>query len=165
MSFSPFQPFDQFDRTVTSWMADNGIMLLRLSIGLIFLWFGGLKFFPGLSPAENLAGSTIELLTFGLVPATIGLPVLALWECLIGIGMFLPKFMRITIFFLYFQMLGTFSPVLLLPEVVFQSFPLALTMEGQYIFKNLIVITAALIIGATVRGGRLYSEPANPPRS
>lgn len=150
-----FTRYDEIDIAITHWMARNGIFLLRLSIAVIFLWFGALKFFPGVSPAEALAGNSIELLSFGLVPAAVGLPILALWECLIGAGMLVIRYMRFTILMLYVQMIGTFSPVILMPEVVFDAFPFNLTMEGQYILKNLIVISAALVIGATVRGGKL----------
>jgi len=151
--------YERIDIPLTNWMADNGIKLLRWSIALIFIWFGGLKFFPGASPAEQLAGSSIEILTFGLVPASMGLPVLAAWEVLIGVGMLLPKYMRFTILLLYVQMAGTFSPIVIMPDVVFAQFPLVLTIEGQYILKNFIVITAALVIGATVRGGGLRATP------
>ena len=147
--------YDQTDRRITQWMARNGIFLLRLSIAIIFIWFGFLKFFPGVSPAEALAGNSIEILSFGLVSASAGLPILAAWECLIGAGMLFTRYMRFIILMLYVQMIGTFSPVILMPEVVFDAFPFNLTMEGQYIFKNLIVISAALVIGATVRGGKL----------
>lgn len=153
--------YEHIDQSVTRWMARNGIFLLRISIGLIFVWFGALKFFPGASPAEQLAGSSIEILTFGIVSAGIGLPLLAIWECLIGIGMFVRKYMRFTILMLYVQMIGTFSPIVILPHVVFEGFPLVLTMEGQYIIKNVVVIAAALVIGATVRGGKLQSEPGS----
>ncbi len=153
--------YERIDQSVTHWMARNGIFLLRISIGLIFVWFGALKFFPGVSPAEQLAGSSIEILTFGIVSAGVGLPILAVWECMIGIGMFVPRFMRFTILMLYVQMIGTFSPIVILPDVVFETIPYALTMEGQYIIKNVVVITAALVIGATVRGGKLNPEPFN----
>lgn len=153
-----FSRYEHIDAAITHWMARNGIFLLRLSIAIIFLWFGALKLFPGVSPAEELAGGSIEILTFGLISAQTGLPILAVWECLIGAGMLMPRFMRFTILMLYIQMIGTFSPVVLMPEVVFDAFPFNLTMEGQYILKNLIVISAALVIGATVRGGRLQAS-------
>ncbi len=158
MNYNPFKYYESADQWITKWMARNGILLLRVSIGLIFIWFGALKFFPGASPAEELAGSSIEILSFGLVSAQTGLPILAVWECLIGIGMFFFRFMRVIILLLYVQMLGTFSPVVLMPDVVFESVPLVLTMEGQYIVKNVVVIASALVIGATVRGGQLQSE-------
>ena len=155
--------YEDIDKNITRWMAANGIFLLRWSIGIIFLWFGALKFVPGVSPAEGLAGGSIEILTFGIVPAAIGLPILAIWECLIGIGMMVRHYMRFTILLLYVQMIGTFSPLVIMPELVFDQFPFNLTMEGQYILKNIVVIAAALVIGATVRGGQLRAEP--PPGS
>ncbi len=150
--------YEQVDQAVIKWMARNGIFLLRISIGLIFIWFGALKFFQGASPAEELAGTSIQILSFGLISAQIGLPILAAWECLIGFGMFVFRYMRFTILLLYVQMLGTFSPVVLMPDVVFESIPLVLTIEGQYIVKNVVVIASALVIGATVRGGQLKAD-------
>ena len=46
---------------------------------------------------------------------------------------------------------GTFLPLVLFPEVCFTNFPFGLTLEGQYIVKNLIIISAALVVGSTVR--------------
>ena len=68
----------ELDRHITEWMARHGITLLRVSLGVVFLWFGVLKFFPGLSLAQSLAARTIDILTFGMVPASVGVPVLAL---------------------------------------------------------------------------------------
>jgi uncharacterized membrane protein YkgB len=152
------QKFQQIDRAVTNWMANKGIMLLRISIGIIFLWFGVLKFFPGLSPAESLAIDTIKHLTFGLVPEYMIIYSLASWETLIGIGLVLNLLMRETLLLLYLQMLGTLSPIFLFPNEVFTQFPYALTLEGQYIFKNMVVISAGIVLGATVRGGKIVAE-------
>ena len=58
---------------------------------------------------------------------------------------------RVSIFLLFIQMPGTFLPLILLPEVCFSNFPFGLTLEGQYIVKNLIIISAALVVGSTVR--------------
>ncbi len=143
---------------ITNWMADKGIMLLRISIGIIFLWFGVLKFFPGLSPAEGLAIDTIKLLTFDLVPQQLIIYGLASWETLIGLGLVFNLFMRETLLLLYLQMLGTLSPIFLFPDEVFTQFPYALTLEGQYIFKNMVVISAGIVLGATVRGGKIVAE-------
>ena len=79
----------RFDRRVTRLMADHGLTALRLALGIVFLWFGVLKFFPGMSPAQDLAARTIETLTLGIVPPEIALPVLPAWECAIGIGLYL----------------------------------------------------------------------------
>lgn len=132
-------------------MARYGIVLLRISIGIVFFWFGVLKFFPGLSPAEGLATRTIAILTFGLIPSTIAINILAGWECLIGIGLFFNLFMRATLLLLWLQMLGTVTPLFLFPTEAFIRIPYAPTLEGQYIIKNLIIIAAGITIGATVR--------------
>ncbi len=151
--------FSQIDTHITKWMARNGIKLLRISIGIIFIWFGGLKFFPGLSPAEELALSTIDLLTFGIISANFAQFGLALFEVTIGVLMLSGKLLRLTILFLLVQMAGTMSPIVLFPDLVFKHVPYALTIEGQYIIKNFVVISAAIVIGATARGGKLLSEP------
>lgn len=129
----------------------RGILFLRISIGVIFLWFGVLKFFPGLSPAEDLAVSTIRIMTFGLAGDQVILYSLAALETLIGAGLIGNMFMRATLLLLFIQMAGTFFPVILFPGDVFVVFPYALTLEGQYIIKNLIIISAGIVIGSTVR--------------
>jgi uncharacterized membrane protein YphA (DoxX/SURF4 family) len=150
--------FNVADRIITSWMARNGILLLRISVGIIFFWFGFLKFFPGISPAEDLAAKTIEIITFGIVDGKTGIFLLALWEVLIGIGLLSGIFLRETILLLLLQMVGTIMPVFIFPEEVFTRIPWAPTLEGQYIIKNLVLISAALVIGATVRGGFIVSD-------
>ena len=150
---------DGIDRRLTRWMARRGPTLLRWSLGLVFLWFGALKFVPGGSPAEDLATRTLALLTFGRVPPGVALAVLAIWECLIGLGLLLDRGMRTTLLLLWVQMLGTLLPLVLFPHETFVHVPWAPTLEGQYIVKNLVLASAGLVLGATVRGGRLVAEP------
>lgn len=153
------QRLDRIDRALTAWMARNGIRFLRISLGVVFLWFGALKFFPGLSPAQTLAADTMSLLSLGLLPPALGVGILAVWECLIGVGLIAGAFLRATLFLLWLQMLGTITPLFLFPEQCFTVVPFAPTLEGQYIIKNLVLVTAGLVIGATVRGGRLTARP------
>ncbi len=153
------QRFDRLDRAITRWMARVGIPLLRVSLGIAFFWFGFLKFFPGLSPAQDLATQTIEVLTFGIVKPDVSIVVLALWETLIGLGLMFGVYLRATLFLLFTQMMGTLTPLVLFPHDAFTHIPYAPTLEGQYIIKNLILISAGLVVGATVRGGRLKPEP------
>ena len=148
-----------FDEHLTKWMADHSILFLRIAVGIIFLWFGVLKFFENLSPAEELASRTIAILTANLIPSHISLPILATWECLIGIGLLTGKFLRATLALLFLQMLGTILPLFFFPEETFAHFPYAPTLEGQYIIKNLIIIAAAIFLGATVRGGAVIADP------
>jgi uncharacterized membrane protein YkgB len=142
--------FDAIDTAVTHWMATLGIPVLRVALGVVFVWFGALKFVPGLSPAEDLVRATVPFL-----PGNVFLPFLGFWEVVIGLGFITGRALRLTILLLFLQMPGTLSPVLLLPDRVFTAFPYGLTLEGQYIVKNVVLIAAALVIGATVRGGRL----------
>jgi uncharacterized membrane protein YkgB len=150
---------DYVDANITRWLARHSLKFLRIGMGIVFLWFGALKYFPSLSPAEDLAGRTIDVLTFGLVPASVSLPLLATLESLIGLGFLTGVSMRLTLALLAFQMAGALSPLVLFPNEVFHQLPLAPTLEGQYILKNLVLIGAGLVIGATVRGGRLVADP------
>jgi len=146
------------DLAITRWMARFGIPLLRLSLGVVFLWFGALKFLPNVSPAQELATRTIQTLSGGLVPASVSLPILAGWECVIGLGLLVGRGLRGILFLLYVQMLGTLTPLVLFPDEVFTRFPYVPTLEGQYIIKNLVLISAGIVVGATVRGGRIVAD-------
>jgi uncharacterized membrane protein YphA (DoxX/SURF4 family) len=151
--------FDRLDLAITTTLAAFAIPFLRIALGIVFLWFGALKLVPGLSPAESLAGRTIETLSLGLVPATVAVPFLATWEVLIGVGLLTGRFLRATLLLLIVQMLGTLTPLVLFPNETFTVFPLAPTLEGQYIVKNLVLVAAAMTVGATARGGQLDAEP------
>ena len=147
--------FDSLDGRITAWMARHGVTLTRLALGLVFLWFGAIKFVPGWSPAADLAVRTIDRLTFGMVGPETSLPMLAVWESAIGLGLLTGKFLRATLLLLFVQMLGTLTPLVIFPSETFVAFPYAPTLEGQYIVKNLVLVTAGIVVGATVRGGQL----------
>ena len=137
---------DELDIFITKFMSKWGITFLRYSLGLIYIWFGILKPF-GLSPAQELVENTVYWFDN---PKTF-VPILGWWEVVIGLTMCIKPLIRVSIFLLFIQMPGTFLPLILLPEVCFSNFPLGLTLEGQYIVKNLIIISAALVVGSTVR--------------
>ena len=151
--------FDRLDASITGLMARYGIVLLRMALGLVFLWFGAIKLIPGMSPAESLAGRTIEVLSLGALPGAVALPILAVWECAIGIGLLTGLALRATLLLLFAQMLGTLTPLVLFPTETFWRFPLAPTLEGQYIIKNAVLVAGAIVVGATVRGGELSPDP------
>ena len=150
---------EPLDRRITASLARLGPTVVRIALGAVFFWFGVLKFFPDLSPAQDLAARTIERLTLGVVGPSLSLPVLASWETLIGLGLLTGRFLRATLFLLAVQMIGTFLPLVFFPEETFTRFPFVPTLEGQYIIKNVVLITAAMVVGATVRGGRMVAEP------
>ena len=145
--------FDRMDIGITSWLSRYSVTALRIGLGIVFLWFGVLRFFPGMSPAQDLTIRTIDVLTLGAVPAGASIVLLATLECAIGLGLILGKFMRFTLLLLCFQMLGAWLPLLLFRGEAFTHAPYAPTLEGQYIIKNVVLIGAGLVIGATVRGG------------
>jgi len=153
-----FQRFTTVDIEVTEWLARNGIPILRVGLGVVFLWFGLLKFIPGGSPAEDLAGRTVAVLTLGLIQPSVSLVILAVWESIIGLGLISGVFLRATLLLLILQMLGTLTPLVFFPAETFTHIPYAPSLEGQYIIKNVVMIGAALVIGATARGGRIVSD-------
>ena len=152
--------FDGLDSAIARWMAQHGMWVLRVGLGIVFFWFGMLKFFPGLSPAEDLVRNTTYF-----VDPNLFIPILAAWETLIGLGLISGKFMRLTLLLLFMQMPGTALPLLILPEVVWTTFPYGLTLEGQYIIKNLVLIGAGLVLGGQVREGVAQNEPKKFDRS
>ncbi|WP_233131799.1 doxx family protein [Robiginitalea sediminis] len=109
-------------------------------LGLVYLWFGALKFFPGLSPAEALAGSTIEVLTFGLIGPSLGLVLLALWEFAIGTLLITGICRKCALTAALLHIVLTFTPLFFFPELCFTEFPFGLTLVGQYIIKNVVFL-------------------------
>ena len=140
-------------------MAHNGLFVTRIALGVTFLWFGLLKFLPMVAPIDVLAEKTLTILTFHLFRPATCLHVLAFFECVIGCGMLLKRFLRLTVVLLFLQMMGTFTPLLLLRQETWIHFPYFPSFEGQYIIKNLVLISAGIIVGATVRGGRIIAHP------
>ncbi|MEM7084896.1 MAG: hypothetical protein AAF489_01860 [Bacteroidota bacterium] len=143
--------FRTLDQRIAKRMKALGIPAVRISFGIIFFWFGVLK--PlGLSAAEPLLKATVAWLPFG--DPEVWLVVIGWWEVVIGITFLFKKTTRIAIGLLLLQMVGTFMPLLFLPEVVYQngSSIYLPTMEGQYILKNLMIIAAALVIGGSMYG-------------
>ena len=129
--------------------------LLCIGFGVMYFWFGALKFFPGLSPAEALAKATLDKLTLGLIPSNISYPMLAIWEVTIGIFMLLNMPKRWIIYITILHLLFTFTPLFLLPEATFSDPVYSLTLVGQYIIKNIALLAALLFL-------LQRKEPGNP---
>ena len=123
----------------------TGCRFLAISIGLVYLWFGVLKFFPHLSPAEDLAKNTITILTVGLIPPNVSIILLAIWETVIGVFLILNLYRRPIIILALVHLLFTFTPLMLFPKDSF-NLPFVFTLLGQYIFKNLIIIGALITL-------------------
>lgn len=142
--------FDRLDRNISAHMHRWGDPALRISLAIIFVWFGILK--PlGLSPAASLVRATTAWMPFFDPDQWVA--IIGWWEVAIGLTFLFRATTRIAIALLAMQMIGTFLPLVLLPAVTFQAghIPYAPTVEGQYIIKNLLIISAALVLGGTVR--------------
>ncbi len=137
--------FQHIDNTIAAWMQKYGVVSLRFSLAIIFIWFGILKPF-GMSPAEELDKRTVYWF-----PQDVFFPILGWWEVLIGVFLLYRPTIRVAILLLFLQMPGTALPLVLLPDVCFTSSPSGLTLEGQYIIKNLVLIGAGIVIGGTVK--------------
>lgn len=137
--------FWELDRRIAAWMQAYGIQALRYSLGVVFIWFGVLKPF-NLSPANELVARTVYWVDPGWF-----IPLLGWWEVLIGVCMLFRPLIRVAIFLLFLQMPGTVLPLFLVPDACWVRIPYAPTIEGQYIIKNLVLISAALVVGGTVR--------------
>jgi uncharacterized membrane protein YphA (DoxX/SURF4 family) len=124
----------------------NPFRILSISIGIIYAWFGVLKFFFGLSPAEQVAQQTIHQLTFGLMPDNIAITTLAIWECGLGIMLIMRKYMKVTLFVMFVHMCFTFTPFIFFPHQTFMRMPYDFTLLGQYIMKNIIIISSGAVL-------------------
>ena len=132
------------------------IKWMSISLGLVYIWFGALKFFPDLSPAEELASKTISILTFGFIGGRTSLIILAVWEFLVGVTLVLNYHKRWNIGLGIAHIVGTFLPFVLLGSWCFGTEPLQLTIVGQYIFKNILFLVVFVMLWQVAK----ESEPA-----
>ena len=125
------------------------ISLLRISLGLIYIWFGALKFFPALSPAESIARSTIQFLTMDLIPINIGYLILAIWEIGVGFLLLINIYKRQVVIIAIIHLVFTFTPLIAFTDSTFNESLFSFTLLGQYIFKNIVLISSLLLIYPT----------------
>lgn len=141
------------------WLVAYSLAILRVSVGFVFLAFGLLKFFPGVSPAQNLVETTTAILTLGLMSGGVALVVVATMETIIGLCLMTGRGMRAAIYLLVAQLVGILSPLVLLTGRLFDGAGgVAPTLEGQYVIKDVIIVGAALVLATTINGGRLTSD-------
>jgi uncharacterized membrane protein YkgB len=141
--------WERLDTLAAGLMERYGVALLRLAVAIVFIWFGALKLVDR-SPVADLVASTVYW-----VPSSVFVPLLGAWEVVVGLGLLTGIALRLTLLLFWLQMAGTFLVLVLRPEVSFQgNNPLLLTMTGEFVVKNLVLITAGLVIGSTVGGRR-----------
>lgn len=154
-----FDRFDQLDTTLNQWLVTHSIGILRVCMGLVFVGFGTLKFFPGISPIEDLATRTTTLLTLGLLSGHRAMNFVAGLECIIGVCFLSGRFLRVGVWLLAAQMIGAMSPLLLFPGELFSGPQHAPSLAAQYILKDIILIAAGMVIASTWTGARITAEP------
>ena len=137
--------FDKLDKKIVAWMKHYSLIILRVSLAIVFIWFGFLKT-TGDSPAQEIVTKTI----YWFDPSWF-VPFLGWWEVAIGLCMLWRPLIRGGIFLMALQMIGTFLPLIILPEITFIKFPFVPSLEGQYIIKNLVLIAAGIVVGSHVR--------------
>ena len=130
----------KLDKLMVKDMRKWGIPVLRVALGIIFLWFGALKIF-GVTPVADLVGQT-----YSFFPVTEFLVFLGVWEVVIGIGLILKIFLRFVLAILWLQMLGTFIASILEPSIFFNGNIFLLTIEVEFLVKNLVLVASGIVI-------------------
>ncbi|NLC57931.1 MAG: hypothetical protein GX774_13930 [Armatimonadetes bacterium] len=149
---------ERLDAQIVSWLQRNSVPLLRIALGTVFLWFGALKV-VGASPVNDLVATTV----YWFSPRWF-VPLLGVWEMAIGVGLLFRVALRLTLLLLLVQLSGTFLTLVVAPDLAFRGSPLVLTDVGEFVIKNLVLLSAGLAIGGTVRGeGRICPTGETPP--
>lgn len=117
--------------------------MLRISLGVVFFWFGALKVL-GMTPVTDLVAGTVSWADPGWF-----IPALGTVEVLIGSGLILGRSLRLVLVLFTAQMAGTFLVFLVQPDVAFiAGNPLLLTVEGEFVVKNVVLLSAGLVVGS-----------------
>jgi len=155
--------FTQIENKLHGVLVHHSIALLRVAVGAVFLGFGVLKFFPGVSPAEDLVVWTTDILSFGLVPGGVAIVAVAILECFIGVCLLAQRWMRLAVWLLAIQLIGILAPLVLLTSRLFSGPSDAPTLAGQYVLKDFVLVAAGMVIAAgAFRGGRLVRDETQP---
>ncbi|MFC4555011.1 DoxX family protein [Georgenia faecalis] len=135
----------------TRWLSRHSVRVLRVSLGLVFLGFGLLKFFPGASPAQGLVERTIGTLTLGLVPPTAALLLTAVMECAIGLSLVTGVWLRAGLVVMAGALVGILSPVVLFFDELIAG---GVTLTAQYVLKDIVLVAGGLVVAAHALGAR-----------
>ncbi len=140
--------WDRLDRKIVAFLGRWAIPALRISLGVVFAWFGALKVF-GVTPVTDLVADTVYW-----VDPDWFVPVLGVAELVVGLGLITGVALRAVLAIFALQMVGTFLVLVVQPDVAFQDGnPFRLTVEGEFVVKNLVLLSAGLVVGSTVRSG------------
>src|ERR1700728_2068205 len=158
-----YRRFLHVENSIHHQLVKHSITWLRIALGLVFLGFGVLKYFPGVSPAQSVTEATTHILFVGLLPGAVAMKMIATLECLIGICLLTNRWMRLATWLLGIEFIGILSPIFLLPGRLFAGPHHAPTLLGQYCLKDIILVTGALVVAAgSFRGGRMIRDDLPP---
>ena len=143
---------EKVQERAASWLAAHSITALRISLGLVFLGFGMLKFVPGASPAEDLVMRTIDTLTLGVISGQTAVVMTAVLETFIGLTLITGVGLRLGLVVLTGSLVGIMSPLVLFAGDLFPDF--TPTLEAQYVFKDIILAAAGAVVAAKALGAR-----------
>ncbi|MEX1207324.1 MAG: DUF417 family protein [Acidimicrobiia bacterium] len=146
----------RIDSFLIPWLRRWSLPVLRVSLGIVFVWFGALKVF-GVTPVFDLVAATVYW-----VDPDWFVPALGVAEILIGIGLIGGWLLRWVLLAFVAQMVGTALVFVTLPEVAFHdNNPLKLTVEGEFVIKNLVLLAAGLVVGASIKPQKSQGPTAN----
>ncbi|HEY4020062.1 MAG TPA: hypothetical protein VGM75_15330 [Pseudonocardiaceae bacterium] len=144
---------------VDRWLERYSVAVLRVCMGIVIFGFGVLKYFPGVSPAQGVVLAVNRILTFGLLPDQVTLPLFATVEAVIGLSLITGWGLRVIIYPLAVWVVAILSPVVLLTGQLFSGPHDAPTLMGQYVVKDIILAAAVLVVAADVRRRNRKTSP------
>lgn len=154
-----FRPINRLDALAMQWLARHSVPLVRISLGFVFLAFGLLKVFPGISPAEAIAIRTTDALTLGIVEGDAARLFVAAMETAIGLSLLTGRYLKAGLALLGVAMVGVLSPLALFPGDLFSREYNAPTLEGQYVVKDVVLLAAGLVVVLKERGAEMVIVP------
>lgn len=150
-----FLAISRIEAAVTQWLTRHSVQLVRISLGIVFLVFGVLKFVPDVSPAEDIAVRTTEALTLDIIEGDAARLFVAAMETAIGLSLLTGRYLRAGIALLGIAMIGVLSPLVLFPGDLFSGEYNAPSLLGQYVLKDVVLLTSGLVVTLRERGAEL----------
>jgi putative oxidoreductase len=137
---------EAYDRTIRRLLGRASPVLLRISLGIVFVWFGALKV-AGVSAVGGLVAATVPF-----VDSAWFVPALGVVEILTGVAFASGRLLRVVLPVFAAHMAGTFLVLIVLPDVAFQGGnALVLTAVGEFVVKNLVLLSAGLVVASGVK--------------
>ena len=146
---------DRYVAKLHSWLEAHSVSILRVNLGIVFLVFGALKYFPGYSPAAKIAAMTLDKLTLGIIHGHTAVIVTAITETVIGLTLVTGRFLRLGLLVLAGAMVGIMSPLALFTGDLFPHGP---SLMGQYVIKDIVLVAAGLVVATQALGSRMRSD-------